>query len=824
MSQARFPYERWSAWIDRHRRAVLATTAVLCIGATAFSFTRLRLDADVLTMLPAGRPAFDDFKFFVADFGELNELTVLIEGGPLDELKRFGDAFGARLADLDIVRSVHVRTDVEAIREGVLKHRLYNYLPVTAYDRLAERLTRDGIAAQVRADREILSAPFDLEAARAVVSDPLGLVPLAAEPLTGARGSSLATDPGGYVVAPDESALLIFVEPRESAFDIYFSEALLREVRAAEEATRQALSPTAARVRYTGSYVYALEDANMLAGDIGRYTILALIGVLASFFLAYGHLRLLPYFVVPLLVATVVDFAFSILVFDQLNAISMTFAAILYGLSIDSGIHFYTRLLQCPREHGRAAVATTLRALGRAHVGASLTTASAFFLIGFSDLAALRQLGVLTGVGMLLTTVQFFTLYPALGFVLVDRGIPETQPLDSPLLERLGDLVVRHRRLLVAFAVALAIGLAPAAYRVELDASLDRLRPADSDALRIEREIATRFGLQDWSGAILVRRDTLEDALVGSERIARELDELKSTGIVSAFQDITRVLPSETTQRARLQRYERLPRALASEWLRAELAGAGFAVEPFSPFLDAFRAERSDIVRLSDPVLMPFAPLIARQVRARASGYTVATYVQPAPGVSIDVLSERLRDSLHDVDFAFASRALLELELRAMMGRELRFFFIAAIIGNFVLLVINTRSGLEAAGILLPALIALEFLLAGMSICDVALDPVNLVIVALVLGLGVDYGVFATAAERERGGWPRGLRHCGRAVLLTWLTTVVGFGFLAPSRFPALAGLGQLATVGLSLCLVVTMTVVPALLTVLRESTTRIAR
>ena len=432
MSDRGFPYERWCAWIDRHRRAIFVTTAVLCLCAAVLSYTRLRLDADVLSMLPAGRPAFDDFKFFVADFGELNELTVLVEGRSLDEMKAFGDAFGARLAELDIVRSVHVRTDVDAIREGILNRRLYNYLPVAAYDRLEQRLTREGIAAQVRADRAILSAPFDLEAARAVASDPLGLVPLAAEQLTGARGNFLATDPAGYVVAPDRTALLIFVEPRESAFDIYFSETLMREVKAAEAATRRALATTAVRVAYTGSYVYALEDADTLARDVGRYTILALIGVLASFFLGYGHLRLLPYFVVPLLAATLVDFALSVIVFDQLNVVSLSFAAILYGLSIDSGIHFYTRLLQCPREQGGAAVATTLRALGRAHVGASLTTASAFFLIGLSDLAGLRQLGLMTGVGMLLTTVQFFTLYPALGFVLLERGRPQTAAAREP--------------------------------------------------------------------------------------------------------------------------------------------------------------------------------------------------------------------------------------------------------------------------------------------------------------------------------------------------------------------------------------------------------
>jgi hypothetical protein len=106
-----------------------------------------------------GRPAFDDFKYFVADFGELNELVILVDGAPLEDLEKFADVLGARLAKLDIVRSVHVRMDVEGVRSGILGRRLFNYVPVDAYDRLEQRLTRDGIAAQVRTDREILAAP-----------------------------------------------------------------------------------------------------------------------------------------------------------------------------------------------------------------------------------------------------------------------------------------------------------------------------------------------------------------------------------------------------------------------------------------------------------------------------------------------------------------------------------------------------------------------------------------------------------------------------------------------------------------------------------------
>ena len=76
-----FPYAAWVAAIERHHRLIVVASVVVCL-VSALSLTRLRLDIDVLNMLPQGEPAFDDFKSFVADFGELNQLVVMIEGAP----------------------------------------------------------------------------------------------------------------------------------------------------------------------------------------------------------------------------------------------------------------------------------------------------------------------------------------------------------------------------------------------------------------------------------------------------------------------------------------------------------------------------------------------------------------------------------------------------------------------------------------------------------------------------------------------------------------------------------------------------------------------
>src|SRR5262249_8887445 len=146
----------------------------------------------------------------------------------------------------------------------------------------------------------------------------------------------------GYISTPDGRAVLVLVRPRASAFDIGFSEGFMRQVRAVEAEVRQTVPSEGVRVSYTGSYVYALEDAATLRWDIARYTLLALFGVLAVFYFSYRNLRILPFVTYPLVVTTLVTFALSLVLFDQLNAVSISFAAILYGLAIDSAIYFYT--------------------------------------------------------------------------------------------------------------------------------------------------------------------------------------------------------------------------------------------------------------------------------------------------------------------------------------------------------------------------------------------------------------------------------------------------------------------------------------------------
>jgi predicted RND superfamily exporter protein len=86
------------------------------------------------------------------------------------------------------------------------------------------------------------------------------------------------------------------------------------------------------------------------------------------------------------------------------------------------------------------------------------------------------------------------------------------------------------------------------------------------------------------------------------------------------------------------------------------------------------------------------------------------------------------------------------------------------------------------------------------------------VVTPLLLGIGVDNGVYVVTASREFGGVGAALRVRGRAICVTSATTVVGFGFLALSTYPPLAALGALMALSLTLALAATLFVLPALM------------
>ena len=102
-------------------------------------------------------------------------------------------------------------------------------------------------------------------------------------------------------------------------------------------------------------------------------------------------------------------------------------------------------------------------------------------------------------------------------------------------------------------------------------------------------------------------------------------------------------------------------------------------------------------------------------------------------------------------------------------------------------------------------------LLAVMASCGWSWNLLNLMAMPLVLGTGVDYGLFMQLALRRHGGDIRLVRHSvGRALLLCGGTAIAGFGSLAWSGNAGMASLGKVCAVGIAANVLISVFLLPA--------------
>ena len=102
-------------------------------------------------------------------------------------------------------------------------------------------------------------------------------------------------------------------------------------------------------------------------------------------------------------------------------------------------------------------------------------------------------------------------------------------------------------------------------------------------------------------------------------------------------------------------------------------------------------------------------------------------------------------------------------------------------------------------------------LLATMALAGWSWNLLNLMALPLVLGTGVDYGIFIQLALRRHGGDTRMVRRSvGRALLLCGGTAITGFGSLAWSGNAGMASLGKVCAVGIGANMLIAIFLLPA--------------
>ena len=125
---------------------------------------------------------------------------------------------------------------------------------------------------------------------------------------------------------------------------------------------------------------------------------------------------------IPLLMSLSWTFGLAYLLFGSLNLMTSTLALLLFGISIDFGIHYYARYTE---ERGlqkpvKEAAEISFMSSGQAIMASAMTTAAALYALTIADFRGFSEFGIIGGTGMLFAMIAMLSLLPAL-LVLAER-------------------------------------------------------------------------------------------------------------------------------------------------------------------------------------------------------------------------------------------------------------------------------------------------------------------------------------------------------------------------------------------------------------------
>jgi hopanoid biosynthesis associated RND transporter like protein HpnN len=159
---------------------------------------------------------------------------------------------------------------------------------------------------------------------------------------------------------------------------------------------------------------------------------------------------------------------------------------------------------------------------------------------------------------------------------------------------------------------------------------------------------------------------------------------------------------------------------------------------------------------------------------------------------------------------------LVFLRLIDLIGRDGKRATVLTLFIVVLLLWLDFRSLKLALLGIIPLIAGGLWMLGLLSTFGMMLTVVNVIGIPMIVGIGIDDGVHILHRYRVEGfnRTSRVLMSTGKAVLLTSLTTMAGFGSLMISKYRGFIGLGALLVFGVGACFITTVLFMPSIINI----------
>lgn len=626
-------------------------------------------------------------------------------------------------------------------------------------------------------------------------------------------------------------------------------------------------------VGITGEPVLEFDEMRQSQKDSTTATIVSLIIVALIFIYGYHETGRPLKATLCLLVGIAYTMGFTTLTVGHLNILTITFVPILIGIAIDFGVHLITRYEEELRR-GRSQREALEKAVVNTGMGiftGAFTTAGAFFAMAGTDFHGIQEMGIICGGGLLVSLVPMMTLLP----VLLLRG--KQNVLDhklGPILEskaavevdkraRIENIWLRRPVTVMVLVGSLTFLALIPARRVGFDYNLLHMQSAGLPAVVFQDKLIANSTRSVLFGAIVATNITQATNLIhtltnmpsvagvdsmatylardasaqlplvrGIKQLASEIQfRPMDTGPVDVKELYTtlyslhgyfgnalaRVDASEVKLREQFTSMQKVISSLNQHLLVDEREPtaeklAQFQQALFTDVRETFAAlQQQDDSGPLKPADLP--PTLRNRFIGITGNYLLQIY--PKRDIWDRKNQEDFVSDLRKVDPLTTGTPVQLLEYTTLLKQSFQEAAYYSLIAISLLVFIHFRKLSCVILALIPVGLGFLWMVGVMGLCGLQFNPANIMTLPLVVGIGVTNGIHILNRFAEEQHPSILAKSTGKAVLVSGLTTIAGFGSLIVAKHRGIESLGYVMATGTATCMFIGLTFLPALLNLL---------
>ncbi|MFQ5652284.1 MAG: RND family transporter [bacterium] len=778
-----------SRLIIKYSNLIILVALALSVAGGYYS-SKLTLESNLTELLP------DDFESVKAlnrikdEVGGVSHLRIILESSRYEALKEFADTLASDLRQNHLINYVDYKNDVRFYKKNALL-----LLDLDELDSLEV-----AVEEKIDAEKQKLNPLF--------VDDLFGDDEEESEDkLSVWQEKYRDKEPGEYYINSDSTILVIKVYPVETSASLSFVEKMIGEVQQLVEAANPAQYADDMKVYYGGGFKNRLDEYQVVKKDITGTAIYGFGGVFLLIILYFRRLTGALLITFTLLCSLTWTFGLTYLVIGSLNTITGFLFVILFGLGVDYGIHAFARYRESRRSGltFEAAIDKMVNQTGKALTTTAVTTSAAFFSLTLMEFKGFSDLGFISGTGILFALIAMIVFLPALLTLLEKYRLLKFRPAEAKNHSFVRQPFKHSKPVLLAGTVLTLLTLYTAT-QIDFEYDFTNLRAITAERKLVGEKTRGVFKLSESPAVVLAESPQEIHEVVAAVKEIIAADTLSPT--VNTVRSIFSLVPQDQSEK--LLKIKEIRDLVDHE---AEGVFTGKDKERLDEFRGYLQVERPF-------TWAEFPQKDKRQFINKKGEIGNFVFIYPKVALRHGKNAIDFRDDIGVITtasgktFHASSSNIILADMLTIMIREGRWAVALTMVVVFMIVLLDFRSFKAALLVLAPLVLGVLWITGIMHLLGMKWNLFNIVVIPSIIGIGVDNGVhiYHRYVEEGRGSLIHVLRNTGVAILMTTLTTMVGYSGLTVAHHPGLNSIGKLALIGISSTFLTAIVILPAAL------------